>query len=413
MLRELNFFFLKSTMSNWKKYKLGELYNVSSGLSKSRNQFGFGHPFVTFKDVFYNYFLPNELESLANTTDKEITSCSVKKGDIFLTRTSETANELGMSSVALKDYPKATFNGFTKRLRLKESVDIKIDPVFIGYYLRSASVRNQFGMHSSMSTRASLNNDAINTIEIKIPDIEPQIKIAKILKSLDDKRELNRRMNQTLEQMAQALFNHYFVDNIEPDNLPEGWKIGKVGEVLELKYGKALKENQRRIGNYAVVGSGGIIGYHNEFICKGKGIVVGRKGNSGAVSWLHESFYPIDTTFYVSDLIGVKDLYYYYFLLKSLNLKNLNSDSAVPGLNRNEAHNQEIVIPDNKKINEFNNSVSSFFNRININLNQIKTLTTIRDTLLPKLMSGEIDVDTPMKEETLFQKEATKKFKTA
>lgn len=238
----------------------------------------------------------------------------------------------------------------------------------------------------------TITKQTFDQIEVDVPDLPTQTRIASILSSLDDKIELNRRMNHTLEQMAQALFNHYFVDNIDPDNLPEGWRIGKMGEILELKYGKPLKEKQRNKGNYAVVGSGGIIGYHDEFICKGKGIVVGRKGNSGAVSWLHENFYPIDTTFYVSDSMGVKDLYYHYFLLKSLNLKNLNSDSAVPGLNRNEAHNQEIVISEIKNIIEFNNSVSSSFNKINNNLNEIKTLIIIRDTLLPKLMSGEIDV---------------------
>ena len=107
--------------SNFKKYKIEELYDSSSGLSKSRSEFGFGHPFLTFKDVFDNYFVPDKLVSLANTTDKERVSCSIKIGDIFITRTSETQDELGMSAVALKDYPEATFNGFTKRLRTTPS----------------------------------------------------------------------------------------------------------------------------------------------------------------------------------------------------------------------------------------------------------------------------------------------------
>jgi len=101
---------------NWKTYKFSELFETASGLSKSRDQFGFGSPFLTFKDVFYNYFIPSELGDLANTTEKEQIRGSVKRGDIFLTRTSETLHELGMSSVALKDYPNATFNGFCKRL---------------------------------------------------------------------------------------------------------------------------------------------------------------------------------------------------------------------------------------------------------------------------------------------------------
>jgi len=100
---------------SWKTYRPGELFDVFSGLSKPREEFGFGHPFLTFKDVFYNYFAPDELGSLANTSEKERVKCSIKKGDVFLTRTSETVHELGMSSVALSDVENATFNGFTKR----------------------------------------------------------------------------------------------------------------------------------------------------------------------------------------------------------------------------------------------------------------------------------------------------------
>ena len=133
--------------NNWKQYKLGDLYDLFTGLSKPREEFGFGTPFITFRDVFNNYFLPENIESLANTTQKERESCSVKKGDIFLTRTSETLHELGMSSIALKDYPNTTFNGFTKRLRLKNNTQVDIDLIFLGYYLRSPFFRSQIGQH--------------------------------------------------------------------------------------------------------------------------------------------------------------------------------------------------------------------------------------------------------------------------
>jgi len=146
----------------WVETTLGELYDFSSGLSKSRDQFGQGYPFLTFKDVFYNSFLPEKLTELANTTENERVSCSVKQGDVFLTRTSETKEELGKSSVALKDYPQATFNGFTKRLRPKNQCDI--DPKFIGYYLRSSLFRSTVTSMSSMTIRASLNNDILSIL---------------------------------------------------------------------------------------------------------------------------------------------------------------------------------------------------------------------------------------------------------
>lgn len=146
-------------MKGWKKVKLADYFQISSGLSKSADQFGTGYPFLSFKDVFWNYFLPEELTQLVNTDKKEQEKYSVRKGDVFLTRTSEKVEELGMSSVALKDYPKATFNGFTKRLR---PISNDIDPAFIGFYLRSVQFRAEITAYSSLTTRASLNLSLIH-----------------------------------------------------------------------------------------------------------------------------------------------------------------------------------------------------------------------------------------------------------
>jgi|TARA_B110000211_G_scaffold115418_1_gene133653 type I restriction enzyme S subunit len=199
-------------MSNWQKVALTEIYDISSGLSKSADSFGSGYPFLSFKDVFGNYFLPDELEQLVESTDKERERGSIRRGDVFLTRTSETMHELGMSSIALKDYPGATFNGFTKRLRPKENSSYEVHPEFIGYCLRSPSFRAGMLAFSTMSTRASLNNDMISRLVIQLPLIEVQKGIAKVLKSFDDKIQLNRQINQTLEAMAQAIFQSWFVD---------------------------------------------------------------------------------------------------------------------------------------------------------------------------------------------------------
>ncbi|MEG0906432.1 MAG: restriction endonuclease subunit S, partial [Cellulosilyticaceae bacterium] len=196
--------------NEWKEYNLDEVYGFASGLSKKASEFGSGFPFLSFKDVFYNYFVPTELENLANTTDKERLRCSVNRGDVFLTRTSETLNELGMSCVALKDYPNASFNGFTKRLRSKDTVEIH--PEYAGYYFRSLRFRSTITSMSTMTTRASLNNDMLSILKITVPPIQEQKAIANILSSLDEKIELNNQMNKTLEEMAQALFKRWFVD---------------------------------------------------------------------------------------------------------------------------------------------------------------------------------------------------------
>lgn len=196
--------------SDWKEYPLLDVFDVTNGLSKSREEFGFGYPFLTFKEIFNSYFVPEDLINLANTTEAEREKCSIKRGDVFITRTSETFDELGITCVALKDYPGATFNGFTKRLRPNNSVEI--DPEYSSFYFKSLSFRRQVLSLTTMTTRASLNNEMLERLTILLPPVERQKEIAKILGDCHKKIELNRQTNQTLEQIAQALFKSWFVD---------------------------------------------------------------------------------------------------------------------------------------------------------------------------------------------------------
>jgi type I restriction enzyme S subunit len=158
--------------SKSKEVPLSQLYEFRSGLSKPRSEFGFGYGFLSFKNVFYNFFIPDKLSEFVNSTEQERESCSIKRGDVFLTRTSETMEELGMSCVALKDYESATFNGFTKRLRPKANT--KIVPEYAGYFFRSPKFRREVTAMSSLSTRASLNNEMLGRLKMVLPSLEEQ-----------------------------------------------------------------------------------------------------------------------------------------------------------------------------------------------------------------------------------------------
>ena len=117
---------------------------------------------------------------------------------------------------------------------------------------------------------------------------------------------------------------------------------GKLGDIIELLYGKGLPENRRIFGNYPVIGSGGIVGYHNEYLCEGPGIIIGRKGSIGTIQYIKDNYFPIDTVFYVKPKIKTMPVKYIYYLLSQLNLKSLNTDAAVPGLNREVALSQNV-----------------------------------------------------------------------
>jgi len=118
----------------------------------------------------------------------------------------------------------------------------------------------------------------------------------------------------------------------EIGEVPEGWEVRKVGDIIKIKYGKGLPSKNRKEGNVPVFGSSGVVGYHNSFVAKGPGLIIGRKGNIGSVYLSKTNFFPIDTVFYAEE---VNDAHFMYYLLSQVNLQQLMSDSAVPGLNIN------------------------------------------------------------------------------
>ncbi len=242
-----------------------------------------------------------------------------------------------------------------------------------------------------------------------------------MLGALDDKIELNWRMNATMEAMAQTLFQSWFVDfdpvrakldgrqpvgldqataDLFPEtfeetalgHVPNGWQVKSLGEVIELAYGKPLKAEDRMHGPVCVYGANGPVGWHDEKLVSGPGIVIGRKGNPGVVTWAHGDFYPIDTTFYVDPIGTCRSLYFLYYALSLHNLANLSADSAVPGLNRNHAYMSKQVIPSQPVLTAFDSQIAPIFAAMHANEEQSRSLALARDTLLPKLLNSELTV---------------------
>jgi type I restriction enzyme S subunit len=266
----------------------------------------------------------------------------------------------------------------------------------------------------------STTRAAVYILDLDLPPTDEQRAIAHILGTLDDKIELNRRMNETLEAMARALFKSWFVDfdpvrakaegrdpglpkplaDLFPDTfedselgeIPKGWEVKKLGDLMELAYGKALKAEDRHDGNVPVFGSNGQVGWHDERLVAGPGIVVGRKGNPGVVTWAPTDFFAIDTTFYVVPKLNCQSLHFLFHALRNHDLASLGADSAVPGLNRNMAYMSAQVLPPRPLLDKFDSYASAIASRANENNEESRTLAALRDTLLPKLISGDLRV---------------------
>lgn len=397
-------------MKEWKEYKLGDIYEVHNGLSKGGKFFGSGYPFLSFSTIFNNWFIPAELSNLVQSTDKEQESYSIKEGDVFITRTSETADELGMSCVALKDYPKATYNGFCKRMR-QYNHNIEVLPKYIGYYLRNPNFRLYFQAFSgSMSTRASLTNEALLGLTVKLPPLPTQQKIAAILSSLDDKIELNNKINTNLEQQAQALFKNWFVDKYE--------KEGTIGDYCSVKSGFAFKSAWWLDEGTKVIRIGDIeqgclnletcahvatdkIEVAKDFIVHGGDLVIAMTGATiGKFSMIPKTQEPI----LVNQRVGkfflgnnpIEKVPFIYCTLKQeeviTEFINRGQGSAQPNISTGDILTIPCWIPSKNEIDDFNKTIQPMFETIISNQEENRKLSELRDSLLTKLMSGEIEV---------------------
>jgi len=423
--------------SKWDVVPLGQLYEFTSGLSKPRSEFGTGYPFLSFKDVFYNFFVPSTLTELVNSTEQERLSRSIKRGDVFLTRTSETMEELGMSSVALRDIPDATFNGFTKRLRPK--LETEIVPEYAGYYFRSPMFRQAMSAMSSLSTRASLNNEMLARLAITIPPMEVQNAIGCILKSLDDKIELNRQMNETLEAMARAMFKSWFVDfeparakaegrdtglpkeisDLFPDSfedselgeVPKGWRVRSFTDTVEVIGGGTPKTSVDEywngdipwfsvvdapsdtdvfvVGTQKNITSAGLENSSTRLLAEGTTIIsargtVGKVALVGVPMTMNQSCYGlrgIDT-----------GAYFTYYATRNLvtTLKQHSHGSVFDTITRDTLTSMTAIAPSSHASKAFESIVEPMMQRIKSNTIESRALATQRDTLLPKLLTGEL-----------------------
>ena len=412
-------------MSEWKRYKLSELYEMSSGISSTKEQAGHGSPFLSFSVVFNNYFLPDSLIDLMDTTDGEKQKYSINEGDIFLTRTSETVDELAMSSVALKDYPEASFSGFLKRLRPVDKTIVY--PKFMAFYLRSPLFRRTIINNTVMTLRASFNEAMFSYLEIMLPDFDTQKKIGDFLYSLEKKKQINNQINQELEAMAKTLYNYWFVQFDFPDQngktykssggkmvyhpelkreIPEGWGVEKLKYFSKYVSDK-VESSELNIENY--------VGTDNMIVDMG-GIElttsIPKSGTSTKYSIgdiLISNIRPYFKKIWLSDRVGgcssdvlcirTKKIVSREFVFATLARDDFfnydvagSKGSKMPRGDKKHIMEYPIVF-DFEIADQFSKIVRPIYEAVHKNYIQNQELIQLRDWLLPMLMNGQVKVE--------------------
>ncbi|WAW10828.1 restriction endonuclease subunit S [Oxalobacter vibrioformis] len=282
------------------------------------------------------------------------------------------------------------------------SVDKAVaDSDFLYYYLSQDDVVENLHAigEQSVSAYPSIKPSDIESLELMLPPLEEQREIGRILRVLDDKLSNNTAINHHLEQMAQAIFKSWFVDfepfadsefiDSEFGKIPMGWQVGTLSELITVKYGKDHKKLAN--GSIPVFGSGGIMRFVDIALYRNESVLIPRKGTLNNVIYVNQPFWSVDTMFY-TEMNRLNLAKFVYFFVRSKDLASMNTGAAVPSMTTEILNTLPVVIPPDEELARFEEIVGTQFAQIQDNLRENDTLSFLRDTLLSRLMSGELSV---------------------
>lgn len=380
---------------SWKKVTLGEVSaNIQTGPFGSQlHQYDYsetGTPVVMPKDLIRGKISEQSIARVSQDHVQRLNRHIIHTGDILYSR----RGDVGRCAFAT-EHEKGWLCG-TGCLRVTTNIS-RADSKFIFYQLQQPEVVGWVEKHAVGSTMLNLNTAILSNIPLVLPSMNIQHQIADILSAYDDLIENNRKQIKLLEEAAQRLYKEWFVDLCFPghehtkivDGVPEGWEKKLLADVVEVKYGKDHKSIPD--GSIPVYGSGGFIRKCNQILYDGESVLIPRKGSLNNIIYVDEAFWTVDTMFYTKMKLSNIGAFVYFFI-KAFDMYSMNIGAAVPSMTTNILNALDIVVPDADILERFQSASKMCFDKIAILHKQTETATQARDRLLPKLMSGEVEV---------------------
>lgn len=283
---------------------------------------------------------------------------------------------------------------------LKDFVD-GINSTYLYYWITSDIGQKSMWSRTIGSAQPALTIDTLKQFEIPVPEYEAQCRIADILSAYDALIDNNQNQMKLLEEAAQRLYKEWFVDLHFPgyedtsivEGVPEGWLFGSIGDIAEFKRGKTITKKQAVTGEIPVVAGGKEPAYwHNKANTGNPVITVSASGNAGFTRLYYQKVWASDCSYLDHD--ATENLFYVYLHLKYRqdDIYSMQKGACQQHVNAKEINTMKILIPANAVLQSFNEMVSPYFEKISSLEKQIQFATQARDRLLPKLMSGEIEV---------------------
>ena len=395
---------------NWRVIEFGKLLkeNTRNGIYKPKKFHGTGIKIVNMKELFAYEWIGSQAMTMIDLTENEKKNFLLNPGDLIFARRSLVASGAGKCSLIVEHSEPLTFESSIIRARPDEKLS---NPLFLYYLFRSSYGKYIVGTILRQVAVSGITGSDLVKLPLPIPPLSEQKDIANELFTIDSKIELNHQMNKTLETIAQAIFKHWFVDfefpneegkpykssggemvDSELGEIPKGWEAGKLDEFIIITSGKRPEQKSEvkdSVFNIPLVGASSVMGFVMEPLFKEPVLIIGRVGTHGVVQRFTTPTYPSDNT-----LIIRSPFYeYVYQVLKRIDYASLNVGSTQPLITQSSIKNYSIIIPEEIVLSNFENTVSVLFAKGNVNNHEIENLSKIRDTLLPKLMSGVVRIN--------------------
>ena len=371
--------------------KLGEIVGGATPSTKCEDYYGGSIPWITPKDLSSfkgRYITSGE----RNITEKGLASCSAqmmpKDAVLFTSRAP-------IGYVVIASQSVCTNQGFKSIV-----VNEKADPLFVYYLLKYN--KDAIEAMGSGTTFKEVSGKTMRAVKVRIPlDVSYQKRIAAVLDSLDTKIENNERINDNLLAQAQTLYKQFFPYGVQ-DDLPDGWRIGTVGEIIEIHDSKRIplsgadrSKMEKKI--YPYYGAASLMDLVDNYIFDGKYLLLGEDGtvvdDAGypILQYVWGQFWVNNHAHILTGRLGY-DVESLYMLFKQTPVKSIVTGAVQPKISQANLRSVQVVIPPEHNLREYNDLVEPLFSLFRANEEECKTFTALRDTLLPKLMSGEIDV---------------------
>ena len=287
-------------------------------------------------------------------------------------------------------YYKGKFNAYQRTYIIESANEEELNIRYLCYALNQQL--RLLKMMSSGSTTKFLTVRMLDNLDIPLFGINIQTQIVNILSAYDDLIENNQKQIKLLEEAAQRIYKEWFVDLRFPghentkiaDGVPEGWRRGLLKELISVNYGKDHKKAPDD-GNIPVYGSGGLMRKCNKSLFSGEAVLIPRKGSLNNIMYVDETFWTVDTMFYVT-MKQPHTAVFVYFFVKAFDMYSMNIGAAVPSMTTKILDAMDVVIPDKETLEKFDKLTKTYFNKIKTLQGQNERLKTARDLLLPKLM---------------------------